>query len=350
MVRYILYKEIINCKVCRNMKRYVTTSLETHLFFGRIMKEHALFLLAAFPAGETELRKRADWFRAQFEESLAVAVRLSNGIAGEEIISSGEIVTEFTERAERQTHALTGIPIDRRITEAEKRLRAGCMMDPSRETVQQVKRLNQRIMELLNGLISFKERILREVLSCRLYTFNYPLLIEHILREAKLYRQILAELMQNGFVRQKDMRTMENFWNQIMMEHAQFIRGLLDPTECELMDTADGFAEDYCRLLEEAKKQDCRATGETSGEARKLTEEYRNFKAAGTEGIVGCKVRSVILPLLADHVLREANHYLRILGKEKEEECSDCNENRNCDHDQNEEKSNRCPYCGKDRD
>lgn len=42
------------------MKEYVTSSLETHLFFGRIMKEHALFLQAGFPAGETAYRSRAD--------------------------------------------------------------------------------------------------------------------------------------------------------------------------------------------------------------------------------------------------------------------------------------------------
>lgn len=46
------------------------------------------------------------------------------------------------------------------------------------------------------------------------------------------------------------------------------------------------------------------------------TEKYRDFKAAGAEGITGCQIRSVILPLLADHVLREANHYLRILEEE----------------------------------
>ena len=40
----------------------------------------------------------------------------------------------------------------------------------------------------------------------------------------------------------------------------------------------------------------------------------REFKTAGTEGITDCKIRSIILPLLADHVLREANHYLRILA------------------------------------
>lgn len=35
------------------MDQYIKTSLETHLFFGRIMKEHALFLQADFPVGET---------------------------------------------------------------------------------------------------------------------------------------------------------------------------------------------------------------------------------------------------------------------------------------------------------
>ncbi|MGM9599915.1 MAG: DUF2935 domain-containing protein [Faecousia sp.] len=39
----------------------------------------------------------------------------------------------------------------------------------------------------------------------------------------------------------------------------------------------------------------------------------RDFKAAGAKGIQECKIRSVILPLLADHVLREANHYIRLL-------------------------------------
>ena len=50
--------------------------------------------------------------------------------------------------------------------------------------------------------------------------------------------------------------------------------------------------------------------------SKELTEEYQKFKTAGTEGILGCKIRSIILPLLADHLLREANHYLRLLGEE----------------------------------
>ena len=62
------------------MKEYATLSLETHLFFGRIMKEHSLFLLAGFPAKETELIRRADQFRKEFEEGLRRTVKLADGI------------------------------------------------------------------------------------------------------------------------------------------------------------------------------------------------------------------------------------------------------------------------------
>ena len=82
------------------MKEYVIISLETHLFFARIMREHALFLLAAFPAGEVEYRRQADWFREQFEKVLGHTVELANGIAGKDVLSSGEVLTEFTEMAE----------------------------------------------------------------------------------------------------------------------------------------------------------------------------------------------------------------------------------------------------------
>ena len=295
------------------MKEYVTLSLETHLFFGRIMKEHSLFLLASFPAKEKDFRQRADCFREEFEDGLRKTVELADGIVRETVLESGEIVTEFTKNAECQTEKLTGIAIDTKITEAEKRLSNGCPAMVSREMVQRVKMLNRQMLRSLNGLIAFKEKILRQVLECRLYTANYPLLIEHILREARLYRQILMQLERNGRILAPDLRNLEIFWNQIMMEHAQFIRGLLDPTECELIKAADEFAEDYCRLFNEAREQDMRDMDALTAKTLRTTKEYQQLKTAGTEGITGCEIRSVILPLLADHVLREANHYLRIL-------------------------------------
>lgn len=295
------------------MKEYVILSLETHLFFGRIMKEHSLFLLAGFPAKETGFIQQADRFREEFEDGLRKTVTLADGIVSESVLNSGEVVTEFTQKAECQTRDLTGIPIDIELTKAEERLRAGNCAMVNREIVSRVRMLNRQMLKSLNGLIAFKEEVLGEMTRCRLYTTNYPLLIEHILREAKLYRQMISELERRGRITVPDLRNLELFWNQIMMEHAQFIRGLLDPAECELLETANGFADDYCRLLEEAREQDRKAMNALTTRTLRITKQYQQFKTAGTEGITGCRIRSVILPLLADHVLREANHYLRIL-------------------------------------
>lgn len=300
------------------MENYAALSLETHLFFARIMKEHALFLVAGFPCKEEERSKRADWFRQEFESLLRETVRISNGRVGRRILESAELTTEFTIPAENRTENLSGIPIDSRITVVTQDLRPGCPVRWDEEIVRIVKRINERAIWLLDGLIEFKEGLLRDVKNGTLFTTNYPLLIEHILREAKLYRATVQLLMQDGNVSRRELLGTEEFWNQIMMEHALFIRGLLDPCEEQLIETADGFAEDYCKLLEEAKRQDCRATNELTTRSLAETRKYSEFKAAGTQGILDCKVASIILPLLADHVLREANHYIRILEQGRE--------------------------------
>ena len=295
------------------MENYTTLSLETHLFFSRIMEEHALFLEAGFPCVNESWIKSADWFRKEFENILRDIVRLSNGKVNNHILTSGELVTDFTLPAERRTENLSGISIDSKISVEEKNLHPGCITEESREFSRNIQQINERSLQLLDGLIDFKENILEEVKRGRLFNANYPLLIEHIIREAKLYRAIINELMQKRQVCYKDLLGTEEFWNRIMMEHALFIRGLLDPSEEVLINTADDFAHEYQQLLELAKKQDCRAMDALTKKSLEETLKYRDFKAAGAKGILDCKIASIILPLLADHVLREANHYIRIL-------------------------------------
>lgn len=295
------------------MENYVTLSLETHLFFSRIMKEHGLFLEAGFPCVEKKWVERADWFRQQFEDLLRDTVRISNGRVNPMILKSEELSTEFTIPAEKRTEHLSGIPIDSQITLWEQELQPGSRADHSREMVQTVHGINRRALELLDGFIKFKEDILEEVAKGAVFNANYPLLIQHILREAKLYRATVEELLSNRPLSYKNLMKTEDFWNRIMMEHALFIRGLLDPSEEALIDTADQFAEEYKALLTRAREQDRKAVMGLTERSLQETLRYREFKEAGTEGILNCKIASIILPLLGDHVLREANHYIRLL-------------------------------------
>ena len=343
------------------MEKYAVLSIETHLFFARIMKEHALFLEAGFPCKDEAWIKKADWFKEQFEELLRDAVEIGEGRIGGCILKSGELLTEFTIPAEKRTASLSGIAIDSEISGMERRMiqsvfcegernagqndgcgcegnagnegnrknacgcesnagnrknACGCrsnVRQGSRRGWEKIHEINRRALRLLNGLIEFKENILNEVADGNLFNANYPLLIQHIIREAKLYRATVEELLRNGKISRQRMGEMESFWNQIMMEHALFIRGLLDPSEEELIAAADGFAADYKKLLEQARQQDWQAMDELTRESLEETLKYREFKTAGAEGILCGEIASIILPLLADHVLREANHYIRIL-------------------------------------
>lgn len=99
---------------------YAASSLEVNLFFLRIMKEHSLFLAAGFPCKNEEWIERADWFRREFEELLKDTVNISDGRVERTVLESRELVTEFTEAAEKRTECLSGIPIDSELTMREK--------------------------------------------------------------------------------------------------------------------------------------------------------------------------------------------------------------------------------------
>lgn len=295
-----------------NQEQYVIWSLELHIFFGRIMKEHSFFLEAGFTPANPNFSKVADQYKEQFEIVLNNAVILGNGVITPDVVNSGEIVTDYTLRSEQMTENFTGIDINKSITRLERELQGSMnpMISPS--LVAQVKKLNTQTIPLLEGLIDFKTQVLNNVLSCKMFTVNYPLLIEHILREAKMYLSHICSL-ENGESIDDNIKDIELFWDQIMLEHALFIRGLLDPTENDLINTSNDFAQDYADLLQSARNAtDMTIEGITDATLAQ-TMKYRDFKAAGTEGIAECKIRSIILPLLGDHVLREANHFIRLL-------------------------------------
>lgn len=297
-------------------KEYIRQSLELHLFFARIMKEHSFFLQAAFTPRDKSFAQKADNFRRQFDKLLNDAVSLSNGVVSTAVLQSGEVYTQYTVQAEMVTSFLTGVKIPSEITKAEIGLQGGGAMPVDSVFEQRVFAINQTAINLLNELIRLKELILENVLSCQMFTFNYPLLIDHILREAKLYLDLVQRLQCREIIyTEQNALDQELFWNRIMAEHAKFIRGLLDPTEEQLIFTANNFGNQFDQLVAEAQAaMDMTIPREkVTADSLDATTAIRDFKAQGTQGLIECQIRSIIIPLLGDHTLREANHFLRLL-------------------------------------
>ncbi len=262
--------------------------------------------------------REAAQLRSVLDRLLWETVILSRNVVPPEVMRFGEFVTSFTLDAELTTEYFTGIPINTTITEVQLGLITNPQYNFPGILESRVSFLNKRIIYFTSQLIDFEEEILNDLATCQIFTFNYSSYIDHMAREAEFYVEQLTRLQNYQNIDLMDAALIEEtFWDRIMLEHAEVIRGLLDPVEKELMSISDKFAKEFENLLNEAKN-----TMKTCPDILRLTEktlnstrDFRGFKANLTEGLLGCNIKSIILPLLGDHVLREANHFIRLLQK-----------------------------------
>ncbi len=244
---------------------FVERSLTENRFWLRIMKEHALFLSEGFNHKDTQLIQQTERFYAYFEQQEKKAYQVPNNVS-------------------------------------------------------LVRKLNEESIELVHGFRNFKRNLLILIINCKVSGFNFPLLVDHIAREAEYFMRTLKKFNQGVLEPIQDAIINENvFWLKIMMEHSRFIASLLDQSERNLVKSALKFGDDFEVLLNQArdvesmlyrKQPTYPIIGKLNKDSENATTELRAFKKAGLDLIKSCQIRSVINPLLADHVVREADHFL----------------------------------------
>jgi ribosomal protein L29 len=251
--------------------QFITESMSLNLFWLRIMKEHSLFLRLGLPCDQRELIERAMFFEQAFDRLLERARRIQGG------------------------------------------------------TVPVVRALNEESIQLVRELIEYKTRLLLMMLECRLGGFNYPLLIDHIRREAIYFVNHLERLQRGEMTNPVTNLLLEEvFWLRIMADHSKFIKHLLDPSERQLVETADDLSEELDELRFQAEDFESflrinpifvPSLGRFTNDAIGAIMNIRDFKAQARNLIARCEIISLIPELLADHVLREAEHSLELLRR-----------------------------------
>lgn len=247
---------------------FVDRSLTENRFWLRIMKEHALFLGEGFNRKDTHLIQQTDRFFQYFEQQEKKAYQIPNNV---------ELVRKF----------------------------------------------NEESIELVLGFRNFKRNLLILIINCKVSGFNFPLLVDHIAREAEYFMRTLKKFNKGILDPIQDAIINENvFWLRIMMEHSRFISALLDQSERNLVNTARKIADDFEVLLNQArdvesmlfhKQPTYPIIGKMNQDSENAAQEILAFKKTGLELIKSCQIRNVINPLLADHVVREAEHFLYMI-------------------------------------
>ena len=273
------------------------------------MKEHLFFIETNLQPVESTFISKARLLKQSFEQLLAETVHYSKGVISNFAINSNELVTPYTLEAEELNSALTGAAINTAITKDQYEL-VGVLAPNSSQWLENiVSEINRKSCYVLEEVITFQKRLLRLASECKIFITLYHEMLDHDIREAEYYLDILNALLAREYP-EKTLCQELNFWNNIMGEHSEFINGMLDPTEKKLKEITEETAEKFEELVKECIKS---SKEDILNKSLEATKEISSFKEASTENILNCKIKSIIPPLLADHVLREANHYLRIL-------------------------------------
>lgn len=299
-------------------EQYVRLSLELNLFFLRIVKEHNVIAGASLPPKYAPVLMQIIVVNKKLDALLSKTINLSQGKISKEAMNSSTFITPFTLSAEKTTSYLTGVPINTAITAKEINLGYRDYYRELFNITTSVSILNKTILSLVNFVIKFQADLLNKILSCKAFSYTYPSNIDHVIREERAYINML-----NMLEKRQDQNTttpqsiinQEIFWNDIMEDHAEFIRGYLDPSEKALFNIANSFVQRFNNI--EAATNNLVNNPNNLDNITKdiyaLVTELRNFKSKATEGLLSCKIKAIMAPLLADHVTREANYYLRLL-------------------------------------
>ncbi|WP_420825715.1 DUF2935 domain-containing protein [Thalassobacillus pellis] len=251
------------------MNSIVARSLDEIRFWSRIMKEHALFLSLGFTYEQKQLIDEANQFITIFE-------RIE------------EKLTRYTVNSD----------------------------------IRQIQAFNAEVYQAAVAIWNYKRKVLGLTLRCEIRSNNYPLLIDHISREAAYFANRLKELNEGKLAPEPDAIIEENvFFLRIMADHAKFIGHLLDPSERKLVAQAREFSHDFDQLLFQAVDLD---SMQPQSETIPLLDQFldqnrvsvtslRDFKKTARELIEECRIKSNIHPLLADHTFREAERFLEII-------------------------------------
>ncbi|MGP4107889.1 DUF2935 domain-containing protein [Virgibacillus sp. L01] len=247
----------------------VTKSLDEIQFWSRIMKEHALFLSLGFTYEQNRLIEEAQQFITLFD-------RIEEKLARFSVNSD----------------------------------------------LRQVQAFNKEVYQAAVAIWSYKRKVLGLTLRCEIQSNNFPLLVDHISREAAYFANRLKDLNEGKLVPEPDTIIQENlFFLKIMADHSKFIGHLLDPSERQLVEQAREFSHDFDQLVFQAVDLDSmRPQSETVplldqflDQNRVSVVSLRDFKKTARDLIEACRIKSNIHPLLADHTFREAERFLEII-------------------------------------
>jgi hypothetical protein len=154
---------------------------------------------------------------------------------------------------------------------------------------------NRPTIELVRRFLDVKRRMEKAQESGQLKSLAWPTFFEHVALEGERFANRLEKFSQGKV--ELDRSEVVDFWSRIMADHADFVAHLLDPEEKALIQKAMGAGTAWRAV---------KSSGASEKKVESSLDELIAFKKTAQKGVEAGQIKSIIHPLLADHVIREA--------------------------------------------
>lgn len=205
------------------------------------------------------------------------------------------------------------------------------------ERLKSVKQSSAFIAEICSAMEEFcryQRQLLAAKLCCKLGGSNFPFFLDHVLREAQCFLDLLKRLQSSeAGIKVKSHTREVVVWLRFMADHTKLICHYLDPSERRVSKLAADFSELFDNLVLEGRdlasmlycqKAEIRAFHRFLLDARMDVQRLRDFKKMAEDLITDCRLLGIMSADLAAHMKREAEHCLLLIALMEKEMIKHC--------------------------
>lgn len=298
--------------------KFVVQSLINHLFYLRTLRNFCLNIQLSFYKNNEDIIEIARAIGKRYEELNSEALSLANGLIPTQILNNNYFITNYTLNTELLTEKLFNININTDLTIEQTNLTGFNNINDvtiTNDLLNRINSLNNNAIELTKNFIEFCKYLRQNMMENNIFSYSYPLIYSFIIKEAGLYISDLERIQQRDNADPTYIINFQYYFSDSMMQIAQFIIGLSDPSQTSIITNAENYRKSFSKLMEKYE------LSSNSPDSQKLLNEevitlvnsFKNFLNKIIDGILNNLYYFIVEPIFFDNLLTEANYFLYLL-------------------------------------
>ncbi len=291
------------------MTDYIIYSIENILTISKIMFDHSILLIAMISYENDNVIRLFENEKEKYERFLDEFLDFSNMKVTKNFIESEIFNTPYTIILEEKTCNIFKIKRDPNFTLKCQNLQWGILTYLNNELITIVKNFNNTILSLVRESLKILNNIREKYDIDELTLYFDTDFLTHLIEETKLFIYTLEYIGKSLNFTPSYIYYCEYYFNIFLKEHSQYLENMFVQAQPRYIIELPRFVNESNELLKEFDKE--MNPSNMNNINIQTINKANNFASYSHELIISIchtKYYMTIVPLLYDHILREANY------------------------------------------